>query len=348
MATQAITNYRGTILQNAIGMLTLKLTDFDGNPITAEDVTLSISIDGGSEVLTDAKPDIATRGFYVYDWNTNSLSAGRYVATWEYTVNGVTSTELQNLVISESTTVDSYLYNGRTGELRSALESYLGCAQCLPIYYEQARPSPDKKTFYFTFPNWNQTPGIRIYLNKRLVNADGSRQIVLNDEILTNCTINYDEGKIIFDNALSDYDVVNIDYNFRWFRDTELYVYLVNAVRTFNSYPPMGSQYSIDNIPDRYIPAIEKQAAVDALRKFIMCLQFQQPQQVFGGEEGASKAAGVFETLKKNYEEELGKIYSAKLVQSYAGLTQTIVNPAYTLPGGRSRWFRYIFGGTNP
>jgi len=78
-----------------------------------------------------------------------------------------------------------------------------------------------------------------------------------------------------------------------------------------------------------------------------MCLQFQQPQQVFGGPEGAQKAFSNLEILKKNYEEEWKLLYEMKKLGPYTNLTRSIVVPSYTLPGGRSRWFRMLFSGAS-
>ena len=76
-----------------------------------------------------------------------------------------------------------------------------------------------------------------------------------------------------------------------------------------------------------------------------MCLQFQQPQEVFGGPDAARQAFQNLETLKKNYEGDFNLLLEQKKYGSYVGLTKTVVTPEYTLPGGRSRWFRYLMGG---
>jgi hypothetical protein len=50
------------------------------------------------------------------------------------------------------------------------------------------------------------------------------------------------------------------------------------------------------------------------------------------------------ETLKKNYEEEFTRLLEQKKFGRYPR-TKAITVPEFTLPGGRSRWFRYMFGG---
>ena len=87
------------------------------------------------------------------------------------------------------------------------------------------------------------------------------------------------------------------------------------------------------------------QAAIFALRRLIMDLHFQEPAKVFGGMERADKLMGSLDSLKKNMEEELNAWYDQKRKQPYSGLTKTFTVPEFTLPGGRSRWFRYLFKG---
>jgi hypothetical protein len=143
---------------------------------------------------------------------------------------------------------------------------------------------------------------------------------------------------------MTEYDVINADYNFRWFSDEQLDRFLSNGLHQLNSYPPHTSR-TLMTVEDKYIPAILYAAAVDAMRALMFCLNFQQPQQFFGGREAAQSAFGQFDTLKKNYEETMIKFLENKKLGPYAGLTKAVVVPEYTLPGGRSRWFRQLFKG---
>jgi hypothetical protein len=74
----------------------------------------------------------------------------------------------------------------------------------------------------------------------------------------------------------------------------------------------------------------------------MFCLNFQQPAQVFGGTEEAGKAIANFETLKQNYEKDAEKLLEQKKLGPYPK-SRMVVTPEFTLPGGRSRWFRYLF-----
>jgi hypothetical protein len=85
-------------------------------------------------------------------------------------------------------------------------------------------------------------------------------------------------------------------------------------------------------------------AAVEALRRLMLDITFQEPALVFGSPEMQDRAFNRFQQLKENYEKMLETDLAQKKNARYVGLTQTMVTPEYTLPGGRSRWFRYLFG----
>ena len=84
-------------------------------------------------------------------------------------------------------------------------------------------------------------------------------------------------------------------------------------------------------------------ASSDAIRSMLLSLMFQETQLVYGGADAAKNAFSQLESLKKNYEETWTKGLEQKKNGPYTGLTKMVVVPEYTLPGGRSRWFRNLF-----
>lgn len=327
---RAVTSFSGNYVQGAGATVMIKITNFDGSPLDAEDIVISIYDSGGNMVTLSANiPEHVDTGYYVYDWNILSTQAmGEYTIVWSYIVDDIEKAEIQYATVAEKD-VNTFWFSGRRLDFRLALEHHLACAQSIPIYYEQSRSSRDNKTFRFSFPRWNQSTGVRIYRNEILVNSG--------------VEVNYFDGSIVFDTALTSHDTVNADYNFKWFSDEELNRFIINALQSVNTFAPHSS-YSIDTVPDRYIPAVLYGAAKDALRQLMMCLNFQQPAQVFGGTENAQKAFANFETLKQNYSKDWEKLCDQKKFGPYPS-TRMIVTPEYTLPGGRSRWFRYLFKG---
>jgi len=334
---RAVADKKGPFYQGSSTTLLLKVTDFDGTPIDPS--SLSISIEGPTEsgsaivvLIDDALTLQVTTGFYVYEWDiSDSQELGTYDITWEYVVDGETKYEYQEIVVTSSIddTDRPPMYRGRNIAFRDVLTDYLCCAQSIPVYTEQSKTTRDYQTYSFSFPRWNQSSGIRIYRNQNVVNSG--------------VEVNYFDGTVTFDDELTPQDTVNADYNFRWFSDEQLQNFLWSAVHTVNTYPPHSS-YTLENIPDRYIPAVLYGASKDALRQLMMCLQFQQPQQVFGGREAAQQAFQGFQVLKENYEKDWEKLVEQKKFGPYPK-TRLVVTPEYTLPGGRSRWFRYLFKG---
>jgi hypothetical protein len=232
-------------------------------------------------------------------------------------------------ISKDSVNVNIQLYGSRLSDFRVALSEMICCAQKIPVYHEQAIPNITNTIFKLTFSKLNQAFGTRVFRNNKIIESDYK--------------INYFRGTILFDTPLSSYDMLHVDYNFRWFSDEQLDRFISNALSIVNFYPPT-SKYDVLNIPESFVPLVLYGASKDAIRELLMCLNFQQPQQVFGGSEGASKAFSQLETLKKNYEDEFTRLLEQKKYGRYPR-TRSIVTPEFTLPGGRSRWFNAMFKG---
>lgn len=324
----------GNFSQGTINSLFLKVTDIDGKAKAAEDVRISIIKD---DAYADPVVDMATAstvqdGYYFYEWSISSeASTGNYTITWSYLLDDEEKITIQSVIVNEKPSTEN-AYWGVVNDLRIALEFHIRSAMNIPIYFEQSKPSRNKTNYKFTFPRWNQSAGVKVYRNQEIVESG--------------VTINYFKGEVVFDNPLSTYDVVNCDYNFRWFDDGQLYQFLQNGLNRYNHYPAV-SYYALNSMPERAYTPVIYGAVVDALREMMMSLQFQEPQLVFGSAERAQSVFGNLDTLKKNYEESLKSMLDTKKNGPYTGLTKMIVVPEYTLPGGRSRWFRYMFTGSN-
>jgi len=326
----AVADFRGTFKQEDTSDLLLKVTDFDGRPVDPSYLTCTIqgpTENASLETVSTGVPFQITQGFYVFSWKIgNTQDIGTYNVNWEYVVNSETKHEYQSIVVVEKVEAPTF-YMSRVLAFRAALEYHIMCAQNIPVYSEQSKPSRDKRKFEFSFPRWNQSAGVKIYRNQELVNEG--------------MEVNYFKGNITFDDTLLEQDVVNADYNFKWFSDDDLNRFLGNAVQSVNLFPPVSGYY-LEDIPDRFIPIVLYGGAKDALRQLMMCLQFQQPAQIFGGVDESQKAFSNFQSLKEDYEKDWEKLLEVKKYGPYPRLQMNVV-PEYTLPGGRSRWFRYLF-----
>ena len=320
----ASTNIKGLFVPGTIGTLIIRIVNLDGSPLTPDTISVTLRKTDTNEVILTEYPDKVDAGFFVKEWNIPiSQPIGDYQATWMYTVDTDTYLEVQDLIVSQNaSTAPSGVYSDQALALIRALEHYIRCPQSIPVYSEQAKPTKDRTIYFYTFKNWNQTRGTTIYRNNKILTSDDYE-------------INYFTGEVIFKDVQTQYDKVEADYNFRWFTDSDLFIFICNAISSLNTYPPVSPSFSINRLPGMWIPSVLSKAATDALRQFMLCIQFQETQQIFGGSERAQQVFSNMETLKKNYEGQYIKEFENKKFGAYPkGVA--VATSEYTLPGGRS------------
>lgn len=312
----------------------LTFPDIDGDLFDPSDININIADSNDTVVATSTTVERLDVGEYAYEWDIpsdGSIDPGLYSLQVTYIVNDgtgpVSSTYEENFTVTEA---GANYQDQQKVAGRILLESLLGEFQHLPIYNEIGRFRSDGKTALFTFGRWNQSAGVRVYLNGRMTDISHS--------------VDFYRGRINFTKPVSEWDQLTADYNFRWFSNDELDIFINQALQVFNNYAP-HTMYTIGRLPTRFGETIIMQATVFALRRLMMDLLCQQPAKVFGGMDRADKLIGHLETLKQNYENELKDLYEQKKYGPYVGLHKAVVVPEYTLPGGRSRWFRYLFKG---
>lgn len=307
-----------------------QFTDIDGILYDPSSMNGTIAAPDGTTVKVIDGFDKIEPGVFGYTWGIPSdADTGQYTITIIYTSETtggtVTSTFSEEFVIIES---GPAAFTLRQVASRAFLESLIGYAQRIPVFNETARFNKSRNLTKMTFPRWNQTAGVRVYVNNEI------RE--------TGFSINYLKGELTFDRAVPTYDEVMVDYNFRWFKDDELDQFIQQGINVVNIWPPQTS-YTINSIGDTWLITAEYSAAINAIRRFMFDLQFQEPTKVFTGIQKAAEVFKNFAELKKNYEEEMFKMLEMKKHFPYIGLTRMVTVPEFTLPGGRSRWFRYLF-----
>ena len=180
------------------------------------------------------------------------------------------------------------------------------------------------------YPHWNQDPRPVLRINNRIVD-DGWHA-------------DYD-GKIYFDTLMAPEDQLTVQYNFAYFSEEELMSFLQFGLRMLNSVPPASSVFSsLEQAPREWDQGILLWAAITALKRLVFGLNFQERRIIFGSPEEAAAAQQKFADLYASYNDvwiEFGKNVKTRRLPGL-GL---YVTPEYTLPGGRSRWFRYLFKG---
>lgn len=305
-------------------------TDIGGHVYDPSDITGVILDSSGTTVREITTFDKLDMGVFTYVWGiSSSATPGTYTITITYideTTNGqVTKTFSENFVVTEK---GQPTYSYRRVATRAFLESLIGYTQRIPVFNEIARFNKNRTLAHLTFPRWNQTAGARVYANNAIKESG--------------FTIDYLTGKLTFAQPVPTYDEIMVDYNFRWFTDKELDDFLEQGVNVVNIWAPQ-SVYTLDNIPDRWLIAAEYGAAIHTIRRLMMDLLYVEPTKVFNGPERTKEVFSQLETLKKNYEDQLNLMLIEKKKGPYSGLTRTITVPEFTLPGGKSRWFRMLF-----
>jgi hypothetical protein len=299
-----------------------------GMPIDVPDATIQIFGPSASVVLGPTPMIRVMTGFYFYDYNIpTTMPVNVYTVMVSGTVVGVPTQMSIYLQVLPAGTRTPVSMTQRTAELIVGLERYIGCAQQIPVYHETGRVLVDRRTFQLTWPRWNLGNHV-VYLNNNIVNTDYN--------------IDLDTGSITFDAPLHETDTVAASYNFRFFTQMEEVGFITDAIDQINIEPPQ-SKFTIDSFPDQWVGVLMQGAAKNAIKRLLLCLAFQQPATVFGGPDRVKDAISTFQALKENYEKEFERDKkTAKSKQPYPKIG-VVVQPEYTLPGGRSRWFRYLF-----
>ena len=182
--------------------------------------------------------------------------------------------------------------------------------------------------YSFAYQNWNQDPRPIVRWNNRLVD-DGWHA-------------DY-QGNIYWDGLMAPEDSIATAYNFAYFSQQELLSFLRFGLQMMNGLPPASSAYPyLETAPYQWDAGILLYAAILALKRLIFGLNFQEKRVIFGRPEDAQNAQAKFQELYSSYTEtftEFGKNVKTRKLPGIA----MFVTPEYTLPGGRSRWFRYLY-----
>lgn len=297
-----------------------------GMPVNVPDATIEIFGPSASIVLPATPMIYVVTGLYYYDYVVpNSLPVNTYTVRFTGTVLGTpTANAMSMRIVPPGSPLQAPSQSQAAAT--AALERYIGCAQKIPVEAELARIYPGRTTVTFNWPRWNLTNPI----------------IRRNDRFLTDgFAIDYGTATLTFNSALHESDIIDATYNFRWFSQEDLVGFLNDALNRINIEAP-GTQYTLDNLPEQMMGVVLHGAASQAIQSMMFCLQFQKPRTVFGGAEEAKNTFSNLDTLKQNHEKMFNED-RVKIKRARYPSTVGIIQPEYTLPGGRSRWFRYLF-----
>jgi hypothetical protein len=279
-------------------------------------------------------------GVWFVDWLVPaSLSPGNYYDVWTFRWDG--SGDVQRLVFEINVKQATAFINwtspsiaqkiGDTGVsmMMELANSFIFEAQHIWNHWEQGFLKDDPNTLYFAYPNWNQDPRPLLRKNSRLV-ANGWQANMM--------------GVVRLETTPDPEDQFFVQYQFRYFSDEELLSFLNEGLYMMNAIPPASAYYSsLGDAPFNWRAGIVLYAAIQALRRLVFGLNFGERAIIFGETWDNHVQASIdnFKALYTDYMT-LWMEISKNIKKILPGISQ-FVTPEYTLPGGRSRWFRYLY-----
>jgi hypothetical protein len=302
--------------------------------------TVTIIAQNGVDVIGTATAVYASTGFYYADWFVPiSLPTGRYYDKWSFrfTANDPV-TEVVNYfevhpkdaIMNFSPCIVSNNYTpGMERAIRDLANFFVYEVQHIPIYAEQAQRTADRARFNFAFPNWNTDPRPLIRVNNRIVDEGWYADYA---------------GNVFFEKQLDQSDTVFGSYYFSYFKKDDMAGFIQMGLNAMNAIPPASQNYSvIDRVPSAWMHGIMIYAAMQALRRLLLGMTMQEISIIFGDKEQAAAARETFKALYEEY----AAIWTAmsKDIKKTLPMIGQFVMPEYTLPGGRARWYRYMFVG---
>lgn len=332
----------GTYAQGTKATLIISTIRAKGEPANFTNPTIMIEDEAETTtVVAETAMTRAPEGYYFYDWDVPAaLTPGTYVATFSSDLLDVAYQKKQQLTVVENSSIptQTVLNQNAESDLIVGLYYMIKETQEIPVEYEQAKITSNGLKAVLTFNNLNAFyDKMTVYRNGEISNSG--------------YTVDYDNGEIIFSSALTEFDTINVDYNFSWFKADELMTFLRLAVNEINLIPPGGGNRTIGNAPEIWYPAIIYGAAKNVYRRLIHDLCYQQPRLVYGGLDpnntangGVDKAVDNFRYLKENYEKDF-EAAAKNAKRNLWPAPGAVVASEFTMPGGRSRWFRYLYKG---
>ena len=268
-------------------------------------------------------------------------------------------------------------FNGEELLIKSSLRYELEHLLNIPIYDEEVLFTKNRTEASTAFPFWNYNPRPQIRITGKSNEGDNDPLIILSEYDAINKTINpsYDpiqytrdgeiveytggnnysnglkikldyNGKIFFVNNNGDpepiksYDTVFCTYYVKAFTTQHMNSSLNLALQKINAQPGSTKYQYVYQTPYYYDAALVYGAAYYLLRNLLVQLTQRQRRLLFEDPDARiyDDIAKAAEMYKEDFKEQVEKLAIVK----YPGI-RGIVVPEFNMPGGRSRFFRYIW-----
>jgi hypothetical protein len=249
--------------------------------------------------------------------------------------------------------------------LKSSLRYELLDLLNVPVYDEEVIFNGDRTRANVAFPYWNYNPRPQIRISGFSNDGDQESMIFLSEYDAINKTIsgssdNYPDGlkikmdymgTIYFYNLADEpqpvhsYDTVMASYNVRLFTGAQMNEALHMALQMVNAQPGSDKFPSVASAPFYYDPAMIYGATYFLIRSLLVGLNQRQKRLILQDpDSGAYDVIGNLRDTAKMYKEDFDALLKS-LPQAQYPRMRTITTPEFNMPGGRSRFFRYIWKG---
>ena len=325
------------------GDVSFDVVALDGYSI---DIT-SLAIEISSDSLVDDETHTTD---YVYNSSEVSYTGG---ATTSYRVivnpsipfeSGLSVTVTVDVSgttdLSVAYDMDSYtsdfttFYNGIISDFRVA---FIAETQMIPVHDEILRKNSTTSPTVFesAYNLWNQSPAPKIEINQ---------VITASDDATNPYSLDWQNGRVNFASALDYNDQVKASYRFSYFTDEQINAYLQRATDMWRLSPSFGGPLTIDAAGSSYRGVIMIGAAQFAFLDLLMTLAFQENRIIFDNAsygEGWTQVKDLFKQLQTAYADMWKQMLEAKKAR-FPGISSLVASD-FSLPGGRSRMFRYMY-----
>ena len=247
----------------------------------------------------------------------------------------------------------------------------------IPIYDEEVIFRGSRTKGSLAFPYWNSYPKPEVRITGKSDEGDRDAMIELSDVTPIYKTINaaydpiqysrdgvisnYDnannyptglkykcdyKGGIYFvdenDNpvAIQPYDTVYVSYSVKLLTGEQMNSALYMALQTINAQPGASKYQSITTVPFWWEPAIIYGATFYLIRALLVSLTSRQRRLLL--EDPDNKIIDDLRQTSTMYKEDFEKMLEKLPISVLPGI-RSIVVPEFNMPGGRSRFFRYIW-----
>jgi hypothetical protein len=257
--------------------------------------------------------------------------------------------------------------------LRYELEHLLN----IPIYDEELIFKKNRTVGSVAFPFWNSVPKPEVRISGPSNQGDRDPLIQLSETVPIYKTINTSYDPIVKNNEgyeqqytsgnnypnglmvkydfmgnvyfidingdpvqIHSYDNVLVSYSIKMITNDHMNSSLYMALQTINSQPGSSKYQNVASAPYYYDPALVYGAAYYILRSLLTSLTNRQRRLLIEYPD-----ARVTDDLRQSatmYKEEFEKMLEKLPIAKYPGIRSVVV-PEFNMPGGRSRFFRYIW-----